>query len=283
MSGLSTSMLVAAATVQRASTDIDRQDATIARACLRRGGRAGTILLRLIDHALGRAGLALLERLLLPGLRAHYAWRKRRIADWAQRACEQGIAQVVMIGAGYDGLGCALAQRHPQLHVYELDRPASIAIKREALNKVCLHPSRLRLLAVDLAHTDAIAALRDCADFDAERPTLCIAEGVLMYLDPARAQALLQQLAQALADPTLIATVMESQATRPGFRREHRWVRAWLQRRGEPFRWGCAGDELPQRLRACGWKLQTLADPEDRLDPDPSPGEWLFLARRPGA
>ncbi|UHQ23766.1 SAM-dependent methyltransferase [Lysobacter sp. 5GHs7-4] len=283
MSGLSTSMLVAAATAQRASADIDRQDATIARACLRRCGGAGTVLLRLIDHALGRAGLAVLERLLLPGLRAHYAWRKRRIANWAQHACEQGVAQVVMIGAGYDGLGCALAQRHPQLQVYELDRPASIAIKREALNELCLHPSRLRLLAVDLARTDAIAALRDCADFDAGRPTLCIAEGVLMYLDPARADSLLRQLAQALADPSLIATVMASQAGRPGFRREHRWVHAWLQRRGEPFRWGCARDELSQRLRACGWQLQTLADPEDRLDPDPSPGEWLFLAQRPDA
>ena len=283
MSRLSTSMLVAAATVQRARNGVANQDARIARACLQSCDTGGAILLRLIDHALGRVLLALLERFLLPDLRAHYAWRKRRIAGWAQQACERGIAQVVLIGAGYDGLGCVLAQRHPELRVFELDRAASIAIKREALNALCLHPPHLHLLPVDLAQTDAIAALRDGGGFDADLPTLCIAEGVLMYLEPKQAQASLRRLAQALTDSTLIATAMASRAGRPCFRREHVWVRAWLQRRGEPFLWGCQHEQLSDWLHACGWRLHTLADPADPLDPDPSPGEWLFLAQRPSA
>lgn len=283
MSPVSTSMLVAAATVQRARGQPGSEDAAIARACLRLCGTAGTGLLRLIDSAPGRILLALLERLLLPGLRAHYAWRKRRIAQWARQACVDGSAQVLLIGAGYDGLGCALARQHPELHVFELDRDASVAIKRRALQQLGLHPPHLQLLATDLTHADPLASLRDCGDFDAGRPTLCVAEGVLMYLSWSRAQALLRRLAQELASPTVVATAMERRDELLGFRREHAWVRPWLRRRGEPFLWGCGRTELPAWLGACGLRLQALADPADPGDPDPSPGEWLFLARRIGA
>jgi len=283
MSSVSTSMLVAAATVQRARGDPGAEDAAIARACLRLCGGGGPGLLRLVDSAPGRILLALLERLLLPGLRAHYAWRKRRIAQWAGQACIDGSAQLLLIGAGYDGLGCALARRHPDLHVFELDREVSVAIKRRALEQLSLHPPRLHLLATDLMHADPLATLRDCAEFDAGRPTLCVAEGVLMYLSWPQARALLSRLARELASPAIVATAMETRDGLPGFRREHAWVRPWLRRRGEPFLWGCDRPELPALLGACGLRLQALADPAEPGDPDPSPGEWLFLARRIGA
>ena len=283
MSRVSTSMLVAAATVQHARGQPGNEDAAIARACLRLCGNAGTGLLRLIDSAPGRILLALLERLLLPGLRAHYAWRKRRIAQWARQACIDGSAQVLLIGAGYDGLGCALARQHPELRVFELDRDASVAIKRRALEQLGLHPPRLQLLATDLMYADPLTTLRDCTEFDAGRPTLCVAEGVLMYLSWPQTRALLSRLAQELASPTIVATAMETRDGLPGFRREHAWVRPWLRRRGEPFLWGCDRTELPALLGACGLTLQALADPAASDDPDPSPGEWLFLARRIGA
>ncbi|SFL21207.1 class I SAM-dependent methyltransferase [Lysobacter sp. cf310] len=283
MSSVSTSMLVAAATVQRTRAHVEAEDAAIARACLAQCGGAGSALLWLVDHAFGRLVLAWLERVLLPGLRAHYAWRKRRIAQWARQACADGAAQVVLLGAGYDGLGCMLARRHPGLRVFELDREASIAIKRRALQALCLHPTGLYLRATDLARADPLAALRSGGDFDPKLPTLCIAEGVLMYLSQAQASALLSALARDLARPTVVATAMDLRAGRPGFHREHAWVRRWLARRGEPFLWGCGRPELTAALSACGLQLQALADPADPVDPDPSPGEWLFLARRPDA
>lgn len=280
MSRVSTSMLVAAATVQRGRAQPGTEEVAIARACLAQCGGAGAVLLWLVDNAFGRLALAMLERVLLPGLRAHYAWRKRRIAQWARQACADGAAQVVLLGAGYDGLACTLAREHPGLRVFELDREASIAIKRRALHQLCLHPSGLHLLATDLSYADPLAALRRSGAFDPKLPSLCIAEGVLMYLSQAQASVLLSALARDWAQPTIVATAMDLRDGRPCFHREHAWVRRWLRQRGEPFLWGCGRCELATVLSACGLRLQALAEPADPVDPDPSPGEWLFLARR---
>ncbi|MGO1000585.1 class I SAM-dependent methyltransferase [Lysobacter sp. CA196] len=279
MSGVSTAMLVAAATVQHGYGRVElAQQAQLARACLERCGAGGRGLLRLVDHVLGRAGLSVLEALALPGLRGHYAWRKRRIAHWADRACANGAAQAVLIGTGYDGLGWSLAQRHPALRVFELDRADTVAIKREALRQLRADTSRLRLLEADLERDDALSALVADPGFDSGLPTVCVAEGVLMYLPSARAQQLLRAMAQCLTHPTLIATAMDLWHGRPRFRRERPWVRGWLQRRGEPFRWGCEREAIGAWLAVCGWSLRALAEPGDPDDPDPSPGEWLFLA-----
>ncbi|WP_031370991.1 class I SAM-dependent methyltransferase [Lysobacter antibioticus] len=279
MSNVSTAMLVAAASVQHGYGRVESTpQAQLARACLERCGTSGRGLLRLVDGALGRACLSALETLALPGLRGHYAWRKRRIAQWADRACADGAAQAVLIGSGYDGLGWSLAQRHPMLRVFELDRTDSVAIKREALRQLQADMSRLRLLGTDLERDDALGTLLADPAFDPDRPTLCVAEGVLMYLSSARAQHLLRGLAQGLPHPILIATAMEPWCGRPRFRRERPWVRGWLQRRGEPFRWGCERGAIGAWLGECGWMLRTLVEPGDPEDPDPSPGEWLFLA-----
>lgn len=279
MSSVSTAMLVAAATVQHGYGRVElAQQTQLARACLERCGAGGRWLLRLVDHALGRACLSALEALALPGLRGHYAWRKRRIAQWAERACADGAAQAVLIGSGYDGLGWNLTQRHPALRVFELDRADSVAIKREALRQLQADTSRLRLLEADLERDDALGTLLADPAFDPDLPTLCVAEGVLMYLRPARAQYLLHALAQRLPRSILVATAMELRRGRPRFRRERPWVRVWLQRRGEPFRWGCERDALGAWLGACGWTLHALAESGDPDDPDPSPGEYLFLA-----
>ncbi|ALN63450.1 hypothetical protein GLA29479_2584 [Lysobacter antibioticus] len=279
MSSVSTAMLVAAATVQRGYGRVElTQQAQLARACLERCGAGGRWLLWLVDRALGRACLSALEVLALPGLRGHYAWRKRRIVHWAERACADGATQAVLIGSGYDGLGWSLAQRYPALRVFELDRADSVAIKREALRQLRADTSRLRLLGADLERDDALGTLLADPAFDPGRPTLCVAEGVLMYLQPGRAQQLLRALAQRLPRTVLVATAMELRRGRPRFRRERPWVRGWLQRRGEPFRWGCERDALDAWLAECSWILRELAEPGDPDDPDPSPGEWLFLA-----
>jgi len=279
MSSVSTAMLVAAATVQQAQKQTElAQQAQLARACLERCGAGGRWLLRLVDHAPGRVCLSALEALALPGLREHYAWRKRRIAQWAERACADGAAQAVLIGSGYDGLGWRLAQRHPALRVFELDRADSVAIKGEALRQLRAELPRPHLLGADLGRDDALRTLLADPAFDPDLPTLCVAEGVLMYLQPARARHLLHALAQRLPRTVLVATAMELRCGRPRFRRERPWVCGWLQRRGEPFLWGCEREALGAWLAECGWILRELAEPGVPDDPDPSPGECFFLA-----
>ncbi|TBV73709.1 class I SAM-dependent methyltransferase [Pseudoxanthomonas winnipegensis] len=283
MAGISTSMLLAAAAVREARTDRTpsaQRNGAIARACLQRAGRGGDRLLRAVDTRPGRGLLRLLEAACLPGIGAHYAWRKRRIRRWAQQACAEGVQQVLILGAGFDGLAQALLDQAPALHVFEVDREATLAIKQAALRALCLDDPRLRLCPGELGTVPLARWLRGLPGFAPDLPTLIVAEGLLMYLPLDTAQALLRQLARALPDARLIATAMAlCHDGAPGFVRQRPWVRRWLGRRGEPFRWGATRQALPTLLGQGGVRMDGIADADDADDPDPAPGEWLFHGR----
>lgn len=272
-------MLLAASAIQhaRAADDVIAQcHAMLARACLERAGASGRRLLRIVDTGWGRALLAVLERLLLPGLSAHYLWRKRRIRHWALQACDARIRQVLILGAGFDGLGLTLLDHRRDLRVFELERPATMQIKRAALQALGLERPQLSLIGVELGGA-APPGLQELQGFDADRPTLVIAEGVLMYLTRHEVIHMLQQLAQALPGGRLIATAMARRTDgHPGFHRQHRLVRHWLRWRGEPFQWGTDKTGLATLLHTGQVDFRRVADPDEATDPDPSPGEWVF-------
>ncbi|MFK3647828.1 class I SAM-dependent methyltransferase [Lysobacter enzymogenes] len=284
MERISTSMLLAAACVRHARRDRDpavQRDAALARACLQGCGAAGRRLLWAVDHAFGRLLLRMAEALYLPGIGAHYAWRKRHIRRWALRACTQADAgrarQVVVLGAGFDGLSLHLLARAPTLRAFEIDRAHSVAIKRAALAQIGVDDPRLVLVAADLTCEPIEAVLRAMPGFDPSLATLAIAEGVLMYLAPADLRALMRGLARTLPQAQLIATAMALRAdATPGFACQRPWVGGWLRRAGEPFRWGVSRAGLDASLREAGIELHCVADPQAPADPDPSPGEWVF-------
>jgi methyltransferase (TIGR00027 family) len=276
----STSLLIAAAALLHRDDTTASWEKALARAVLSGAGDRGRRLLRLTRHAIGRAALRLLQRCVLPGIAAHYRWRKRRIARWVEQYLRSGITQLVLLGAGFDPLGAWIAVRHPRVRVIESDRDGSLALKARAMANIGLGASNLSLVATDLArpaHEAAADVLRAC---DRARPTLIVAEGLLMYLPQDQVAALMRALSAALRSPTqLVGTAMARDAHgRIGFARQSRLVRHWLLRRGEPFLWGATRSELAPVLRAMGIALDAVADP-GAPEPDPCPGEWLFRGR----
>ena len=252
----------------------------LARACLARdtGGRR---LLRLIDSRLGRASLGVLQALTLPGITAHYGWRKRAIARWAQARVAAGFRQVLVLGSGWDALGTELAWGAHAPLVVEVDTPATLAVKRSALAALGLDTHNLKLVDADLAREDLGPLLDALPDLRRDLPTLVVAEGLVMYLERSRIAALADSLRRrAHAELRVIATAMSCDVHwHPGFRRQRPWVRWWLNRVGEPFLWGVERSDLPAALARLGFELAELAPPEAPSDPDPSPGEWVFQAR----
>jgi O-methyltransferase involved in polyketide biosynthesis len=85
------------------------------------------------------------------------------------------------------------------------------------------------------------------------RSTFVVAEGVLMYLPPATAHALLEATLPALS-PRAVRILFSYMAS-PGFRPASRAVQAWLRWRGEPFRWLAEPSALEAALRAKGLHL----------------------------
>lgn len=229
-------------------------------ACLSATGAGAARWRRACAQPWFRRVLAWIERLTLPGITSHYALRKRCIAAAVDAAVAAGARQLVVLAAGFDGLARRAAAAYPGLACFEIDHPATQAIKARALRLGA--PAHLRLLPADLAARPLAAVLAAGSGFDPGRPAVIVAEGFLMYLDEQRVAALLRELA-ALAAPgsRLVLTVMARRGDGSiGFPAAHPWVERWLRRQGEPFRWGIAPQRLAGFLALAGFELEHLAD-----------------------
>ena len=207
-----------------------------------------------LRHRTARALMFAAERLLLPGILLHWLARKRLLDGLAREAVEAGCRQIVVLGAGLD----TLAWRWRDAAIcFELDHPATQAIKLRAL------ADGPTLVAADLAHESVAKVLRAVPRFAADQPTLFIAEGLLMYLSPARVAALFRALAALAAPGSRFAfTFVEARPGRPlAFHHASRGIAWWLGWRVEPFRWGVERDEVGAFVAQHGWQLAALSSP----------------------
>jgi len=253
----------------------------LAKQVLQRSGWRGRVLLALLGWRSGRVLLTGLLQFSLPGIMAHYRWRKQHIASWIEQQIEQqNILQLVIAGAGFDGLGAMLSAKYPQLQVVEFDRVATINIKQDVLLRLNSLQPNLCLRAADLGHCSLAQLLADTAEFSAERPTLMLAEGLLMYLPESAINNLLQQMRQCVNAPLqLVASQMQLDPLgKPRFSQQGRLADMALAMSGERFVSGITPQVLPGWLVNLGFNLQQLVPAEQPENNDPCPGEILFYA-----
>lgn len=210
-----------------------------------------------LETAPARAALFGLERLLLPGVLLHWLARKRRLDELARDAISAGCSQIVVLGAGFDTLAWRLRDRAA---TFELDHPATQAVKRQVF------PDGLTFGRVDFANESVRDPLAALPAFDRGQPTLFVAEGLLMYLEPTRVASLLSELSALSAVGSRCAfSFMEAQPGKPlAFHQASPLVDAWLRWRGEPFRWGLARSAAEAFVAAHGWRLDSLSSPEEQ-------------------
>ena len=106
--------------------------------------------------------------------------RTRFTDDRVLEAAERGVRQLVILGAGFD----TFALRHPDLgvQVFEVDLPASAALKRERLAAADIAvPEHLHFVEVDFERDDLRERLT-AAGFDPGEPAFFSWMGVTYYL-----------------------------------------------------------------------------------------------------
>jgi methyltransferase (TIGR00027 family) len=175
------------------------------------------------------------------------------------------MAQFVILGAGYDTRALNLPKDTP-VRSFEVDTPATVAGKREALAKAGLDTTGVVFVAANFEHEDWLANLIE-AGFDASRTALFIWEGVTPYLEREAVLDTLRKIAGTAAG-TIVAfdhfttEVLESNALMM------RSIRASLSAGGEPLRFGIDStpplrDRVAELLQSCGLDLveqRTLGD-----------------------
>ena len=130
--------------------------------------------------------------------------------DLLLRAIEGGVTQVVNVGAGYDDR--ALRFRRTGIVFFELDLPHVVDDKRRRLAQLSDQRPGPVLLATDLSNDDVGELLAD-AGLDARKPTLFIAEHVLLFIDGDAVRRLLQTLSDVAAPRSLLALTLELHPT----------------------------------------------------------------------
>ena len=214
-----------------------------------------------LRHAWTRTALGLVERVTLPGIITHYLARKAWIEAAGRAALARGATQVVVLGAGFDTLAWRLHGESPSVEFIELDHPATQAPKRHALGGA----PNFTFLAGDLSVQSPAEMLRACPAFSHARPTLFIAEGLLMYFPEPRVAMLLRELATLTCAPADVLFTFMAQAVDGSinFRGESAAIGWWLRWSREPFQWGIPREKLVAFLQPLGLQAATVADHED--------------------
>jgi methyltransferase (TIGR00027 family) len=191
-----------------------------------------------------------------PGARSSGVARTRLIDDALADALRDGFRQFVILGAGFD----SRAYRLPGLastRVFEVDHPATLAMKKERLDAVLgALPRYVTFVAVDLDGTELAAAL-DAAGFEPRARSFFLWEGVTNYLTPHAVDSTLQYFAATGAPGSRILFTYVHRGLLDGSMvfagTEHLF--ATLERSGEPWTFGLEPAELPSYLDERGLKL----------------------------
>jgi len=184
-------------------------------------------------------------------------------------AVGDGLDQVVLLGAGYDGR--ALRFFDGSTRWFEVDLEATQADKRARLDRLGIDDRSVTYVVADFARDDVGGALV-ARGLDASRPTLFVLEGVASYLADAVLASLLRS-ARAVAAPRSRLAVSLSVARVDRDEARVARFREAVAKMGEPIRSTLGVDEVDPLLQSAGWRRRTAAEPRAE---DPSEGERRY-------
>jgi methyltransferase (TIGR00027 family) len=191
----------------------------------------------------------------LPGAQEYVLVRARLVDDLSAQLAEQDLEQLAILGAGFDTTIFRLQDKLRRIQVFEVDHPATQAVKTAVLSNMTL-PSNVRFIPVDFEKDDFVERLIS-SGFKPGRRSLITWLGVSYYLTSQAAATTLSQIA-ALCSPgshlifdyvleSVIAGTATSRAARAGIKH--------AARLGEPFHFGMDPDRISAYLSNLGFRL----------------------------
>jgi methyltransferase (TIGR00027 family) len=191
-----------------------------------------------------------------PGARTSAVARTRLVDDLVKQAVRGGVAQVVLLGAGFD----TRAYRIPEIaaaRIFEVDHPATQAVKiRRVASLIAAAPYRVAHVAVDFQRQSLDTALR-AAGFGRDVRSFVVWEGVTNYLSAPAVDATLRAVAGSVASGSeLFFTyihrgLLDGSTTFEGGAQ----ILESVRNVGEPWTFGLDPAELPAYLANRGFML----------------------------
>ncbi len=119
---------------------------------------------------------------LFPGLGNSIRARVRYFDDFVKTSLDEGMEQLVILGAGYDTRAYRIVGLNGKVSVFEVDHPATQIVKQEKIKKIFGNlPGHVVYVPVDLGTEDFGQKLLETG-YDRSKKTIFLMEGLLYYL-----------------------------------------------------------------------------------------------------
>jgi methyltransferase (TIGR00027 family) len=176
-------------------------------------------------------------------------------------ALSDGVAQVVILGAGYDGRPLRYAK--PGVRFFEVDHPDTQRDKRDRLSRLGAGVDHITFVAADFVSDDLGEALASAGHVETV-PTLFCCEGVTMYLERPVLVSMFGAAARRAAKGSRLAVNFRIRTTQSVFRAVGVWaVSTWAGAMGEPHVAPFAPADVTDLLGSASWQV---ADGSDTVD-----------------
>jgi methyltransferase (TIGR00027 family) len=192
----------------------------------------------------------------MPGSLGGILCRTRYIDDVLRRSLEEGLDQVVILGAGFDSRAYRIAGMD-QVQVFEVDLPGARKAKQTRVEKVLgAVPGNVKLVGMNFDRQNLDDVL-SAADFQKGRRTLFIWEGVTQYITAEAVNNTLEFVSHVSGVGSAIVFTYVRRGLIDGTDRPE-WFEPFLSfadKVGSPFIFGLAQAEVEQYLSDRGLRL----------------------------
>jgi methyltransferase (TIGR00027 family) len=121
---------------------------------------------------------------LLPGLSSSIVARVRYFDDFVKKSIEEGVEQLVILGAGYDTRAYRIEGLKAKVKVFEVDHPNTQSFKKEKIKEIFGSiPDYVTYVSIDF-ETGKLDQMLFENGYDKSLQTLFIMEGLIMYIPP---------------------------------------------------------------------------------------------------
>lgn len=132
---------------------------------------------------------------LFPGLANSIRARVRYFDDFAKNSIDEGLEQMVILGAGYDTRAYRIEGMKGNVKVFEVDHPDTQSVKIEKVKQIFGSlPDHIMYVPVDF-ETENFGERLIAHGFDRSLKTLFLMEGLVMYIPPEAVDEILSFIA----------------------------------------------------------------------------------------
>jgi len=200
----------------------------------------------------------IVEKLLVPGLTLHYVLRKNYIEEYTLKAINEGVTQVINLGAGFDTLAYRLSKKFQDVNFIEVDHPATHKIKSEALFGIEESYENLHFVSVDFTKQKLEEELGASKFLEKDAKTLFIVEGVIMYLNADQIEELFNSL-HALVNNEVSAIFTAIEDSTKSSKSYGPLLSLYLKIKDEPLNWTCNKENIANFLEPLHYELIEIA------------------------